>query len=243
MIINTSGLVVREQKVNDSDCVITVMTDKLGVIRVWANGIYSPKSKNRAARLFCYSDFTLFKNKEKYTLNNADGRELFFNLRKDIADISLCSYFAQLAATMLDEGDDASQVLPLTLNSFFLISEGKTERRMIKACYELRFASLIGYAPTVGACSLCGGAGEFFDVRSGHTICFLCKNKRTGQLSLAVGGAVVKAVEHIVNTIPDRIFSFKISDENIAVLAEVAERFLLEQCGRGFPALDFYKGL
>ena len=244
MQIKTSALVIREQKVADGDCVVTLLTGDKGVIRVWAKGIYSPKSKNSGARLFSYSDFTLFHSKERYTLNRADSNEIFFDLRKDISRLALCSYFAQLLFTLLDENDDSSLLLPLTLNCFHLAAEGTKDLRLIKACFELRLASIIGYEPTVDSC-LCGmGTPSLFDCQEGAFFCESCRRESEhNALLIPVAPSVVRAMHHIISAPLSKVFSFSVGNDTLSSLSALTERFLLTQCGRTFSSLDFYKSI
>jgi hypothetical protein len=50
-------------------------------------------------------------------------------------------------------------------------------------------------------------------------------------------------MRHVVSAEAGRVFSFSLGGENLLLLGQTAEKHLLAQCGRGFPALDFYKGL
>lgn len=247
MTLKTMGLVIREQKVSDGDCVITLLTDTCGVIRVWTKGIFNPKSKNSGARLFCYSEFSLYKSRERYSLNSADQVEGFFALRRDICALSLCSYISQAVYSLLDEYAETAQILPLVLNCFHLAADGKKPLALIKACFELRFASLLGYTPLLDCCEACGSV-EFepngiawLDNQSGVLLCEGCRISAVDTQPLPP--AVLLAMRHIVSAEAAKLFSFSLGGENLLALERSTEKYLLTQCGRSFPALDFYKGL
>jgi len=246
MTFKTKGLVIREQKVSDGDCVVTLLTEDRGVIRVWTKGIFNPKSRNSAARLFCFSEFTLFKSRERYSLNSADLIEGFFALRRDISVVALCSYISQVSYSLLDENAETDEVLPLALNCFHLAAEGKKPLRLIKACFEMRLASILGFTPLLDACEKCGSADfepegvAWLDLQSGVLRCDGC---REAAFSAPLPPAALQAVRHIVSAESGRVFSFSLGEENLLLLEQTTEKYLLTQCGRGFPALDFYKGL
>ena len=245
MTFKTKALVIREQKVSDGDCVVTLLTEDRGVIRVWTKGIFNPKSRNSGARLFCFSEFTLYKSRERYSLNSADLIEGFFALRRDISVVALCSYISQVTYSLLDENAETDEVLPLALNCFHLAAEGKKPLRLIKACFEMRLASILGYTPLLDACEKCGSA-EFtpegvawLDLQSGVLRCDGCREAA----SIPLPPAVLQAIRHIITVDAARLFSFSLGEENLLLLEQTTEKYLLTQCGRGFPALDFYKGL
>ena len=54
---------------------------------------------------------------------------------------------------------------------------------------------------------------------------------------------VIKAIRYICLTEPAKIFSFTLSDENTALLADVAEKYTISRIQRGLSALEFYKAL
>ncbi|MBR5769687.1 MAG: DNA repair protein RecO, partial [Clostridia bacterium] len=195
--------------------------------------------------LFCYSEFALYKSRERYSLNSADLIEGFFALRRDISVVALCSYMSQVAYSLLDENAETAEILPLVLNCFHLAAEGKKPLRQIKACFEMRLASILGFTPLLDACEKCGSADfapegvSWLDVQSGVLRCDACREAASVPLS----PAVLQAVRHIVSAEAGRLFSFSLGEENLLLLEQVTEKYLLTQCGRGFPALDFYKGL
>ena len=82
MIINTDGLVIREQPTGERDRLVTVLTRDIGVIRAFVNGARNPKNKNAAATgLLCYSHFSIDKtSKGIYTIREATAKEVFFSL-------------------------------------------------------------------------------------------------------------------------------------------------------------------
>ncbi len=247
MTVKTKGLVIREQKVAESDCVITLLTDSYGVIRVWTRGIFNPKSRNSAARLFCFSEFTLFKSRDRYSLNSADLIEGFFNLRRDITALSLCSYISQAVSSLLDEYAETAEILPLVLNCFHLAAGGKKPLSLIKSCFEFRLCSLLGYTPLLDSCEKCEST-EFapdglscLDLQSGTLTCTGCSDLRGTCVTLTP--AVLLALRHIISAPAEKLFSFSLGGENASLLGQVTEKYLITQCGKSFPALDFYKGL
>ena len=247
MTVKTKGLVIREQKVAENDCVITLLTDAYGVIRVWTKGIFNPKSRNSAARLFCFSEFTLFKSRDRYSLNSVDLIDGFFNLRRDIVALSLCSYISQVAASLLDEYAETSDILSLVLNCFYLAAENKKPLELIKSCFEFRLASLLGYTPLLSSCEGCESTDfppegiSCLDLQSGTVTCVSCSRIKSSVIRIPP--AVLLALRHIISAPAEKLFSFSLGGENAALLGQVTEKYLITQCGRSFPALDFYKGL
>ena len=61
----TDGLIIREQQIGENDKLITILSRNYGVIRCYASGAMSIKSKKCAATsLLAYSSFTIKKKGE-----------------------------------------------------------------------------------------------------------------------------------------------------------------------------------
>ena len=62
---------------------------------------------------------------------------------------------------------------------------------------------------------------------------------RSGLLPLPPGGFA--AMRHIIYCDFEKLFQFKLGEENLPVLAHAVEQYLLCQVERILPALNFYK--
>ena len=79
MLIQTKALVIKENNVGEVDRLVTLLTEKAGVIRAFARGARSSKSKTLSAtRLFCYSSMTVWASADKYVIREAEPIEVFF---------------------------------------------------------------------------------------------------------------------------------------------------------------------
>lgn len=241
MKLNTDGLILRSKKTGESNRLVTVLTRDLGVVYAFANGAakVSGKSSN-ATETLCYSTFSLSENKGTYTLSEAAPIEMFFDLRSDIERLSLAQYFCELVMNLAVEGEDASELLRLTLNSLYLLSNNLRAPRFIKAVFELRIMSTAGFMPDLSCCSECGAqdiSEPVFNINDGVVYCSGCGN------GVAIGRGVLAAMRHICTCDFLRIFSFEIGDESLKKLSEICERYVVAHCSRRFTALDFYNNL
>ena len=157
MQTKTKGLIIREQTVGESDKLVTVITEDFGLIKAFVRRAKTIKSQNLSATsLFAYSEFSLYRNKEAYVIDNATSIEVFFNLRSDIETLSLAQYFAQLACFLGSEEQPMPGMLRLLLNALYLLCQGKKSHLLIKVAVELRMLALGGYMPDLTACYRCG---------------------------------------------------------------------------------------
>ena len=155
----TTGLVLKETRYKESDRILTILTPELGVISAAAQSSLRLKSKLfSACGLFCYSEFTLVPGRNMYTVREAEVKNVFHGISSSIEGMSLAMYMAEMAMTLSPTGQEAQRELRLLLNCFYMISESKTDLRVIKAVFELRTMSECGFLPQLVCCKICAAA-------------------------------------------------------------------------------------
>ena len=240
MLIQTKAIVIKENNVGETDRLVTLLTEKAGVIRAFARGARNVKSKALSAtRLFCYSEMSIWASADKFVIREAEPKEVFFGLREDIAKIALAQYFAQLMIELAPAEENAADYLKLLLNTLHFLEQGSKPPAQLKAILELRLLSMAGYMPALEACAGCGAFESktmFFFPQSGQLFCENCH--KGGQ---AVSISVVTAMRYILYSDFQKVFSFTLTDEALGELENISERFLLEQTDKRFPTLEFYK--
>jgi DNA repair protein RecO (recombination protein O) len=201
---------------------------------------------------FCYSRFILSKRGEYYRVKEAELIESFFGIRDSIEALALAGYVAEVLSDVT-VAEAERELLRLSLNTLYAISESKYSLEKIKAAFEIRTAAIIGFMPDVIACSQCGAReGSFyFDIMGGSIICYDCNEKRARAhampenphesyiVSLLSETAKV-ALGYCIHCPIEKIFSFNIPDEDMALFSSAAERYLINQLERSFKTLEFY---
>ena len=239
MLIQTKAIVIKENNVGETDRLVTLLTEKAGVIRAFARGARNVKSKALSAtRLFCFAQMSIWASSDKYVIREAEPIEVFFGLRGDIAKIALASYFSQLLIELAPSEEPAQDYLKLMLNCLHFLEKGTKPAAQLKSIFELRLLSMAGYMPALEACAGCGtfeSPTMYLNARSGELFCAACQKGGT-----AVSISVVSAMRYILYSEFQKVFAFSLTDEALGHLAAVSERYLLEQVGKGFSTLDVY---
>lgn len=244
MQTTVKGLIIREQTIGESDRLVTLLSDEFGLIKAFVRRAKSYKNQNLSSTsLFVYGEFKLYKGKDAYVIDNASPIEVFFDLRSDIERLSLAQYFAQLIYYLGQEEQPSHDMLRLVLNALHLICKGNKSLKLIKAAYEMRLLCLGGYMPDILACYRCGTFESdpmYFDVQEG---CIYCKDCfRNNAVTAPLG--VITAIRYICLTEDvSKVFSFKLSDDNITVLCDICEKYMLSRVEGRLTTLEFYKGL
>ena len=244
MYLTIQGLVLRVTNYNDTDALLTVLTQDKGILTMKARGLRRKNSPLIApCQLLGYSSFTLFENKGYYTINEASVIELFHPLRRDLQKLSLATYFAQVADIMSQEDMPNPQLLSLLLNCLYALCKLPLPEAQVKAVFELRIAILGGYAPDLQGCFYCGNTNpDRFNLSQGHLECSSCGDNQEG-IRLPIYQGTLDAMRYISYCDDKKLFSFTLGDDALEQLSQVTESYLATQLERGFSTLDFYKTL
>lgn len=255
-----NGLVIQEKDFNENDKILTILTERYGKVPVIAKGAKSLKNRHMAScQLFAYSNFNLRKKGNFYYVTESDLIENYYDIRTDILKMSLASYICDVVNYVCQEESQEDPILKLTLNTLYAISKDIKSLEFIRSCFEIRLAYELGNAPNVDLCSICNesvSSGAYLDLVDGVVICDKCSKNRDMSYESAefaerglhkpvaiISGTIIKAIQYIINSKPERFMSFTIPEEENLLFYGVAERFLLNQLERGFYTLDFYKTL
>ena len=242
MKFKTDGLILKQTQVGESDRLVTVLTRDMGVIRAFVRGAAKPKNKNSSSTaMLVYSQLSIYKTKDSYIIDEAIPNKLFFDLRFDIAKLSLAQYFCEAAMVFAVEGVESQQILRLMLNCIHIIEKDLRPIEMVKAIFELRLMSECGYAPSLNNCSVCGCEdAEHFYLKINEG-CITCKQCDPNGVYLP--GGILSAMRHIITCDFSKLSNFELKQAGYKQLSDITEYYLLNQVGHHFTALDFYKNL
>lgn len=245
MYLSTKGLVLRVTDYNDRDALLTLLTPEHGKITAKARGLRRRNSSLTApCQLLAYGDFTLFEYRGNFTVNEAASVELFRPLRNDLVKLTLGTYFAQVAELICQEDLPNPEILSLTLNCLYALSNMNEAPEKVKAVFELRIACLAGYQPDLNTCR-CGRSDvpTLFDLADGALECRLCRDAGNGNIRMPIDAGILRAMQFISYAEPKKLMQFELVGRNYEALSTLTESYLTTQLERGFSTLDFYKSL
>ena len=245
MYLTIQGIVLRVTDYNDRDALLTVLSRRHGKLTVKARGLRRKNSPLIApCQLLAFGEFTLFEYRGQYTVNEAHSIELFSPLRRELTQLSLGTYFAQVAEVLSQEDIPNPELLSLLLNSLYALTQLGLSEAQVKAVFELRAACLSGFTPDLFGCHICGSQKPVrFDLRAGQLECESCRDPDSNGIRLPVTPTVLEAMRYICLCEPKRLFSFQIGGDAMRLLGNLTEAYLATQLERGFSTLDFYKSL
>ena len=258
--IKQNGLVISERDLGENDKILTILTERYGKLPVIAKGAKSVRNRHMpSTQLFCYASFGLRKRGNFYYVVDSDLVENYYNIRFDVLSLSLASFICDVVNDVTQEGNSDDEILRLTLNMLYAISSKIKPLEVIRATFEIRLASELGFAPDISTCCVCHSRSDneyYFDIIDGVLTCKECKSKiifntednpflekGLNKPMCIISQAVADAIAYIVNSRQERILSFSLEDSEWTSFFDAAEKYLLNHLERGFFSLDFYKSM
>ena len=239
------GIVLRAVDTKESDKILTVLTAD-GKLPVVAKGARSRKSRVTACtQLLAYSELTLSESRGWQYLSEGSTLELFEGVRRDIGLLSLASYLAELTEAAALEEVESGAILSLLLNALYALGQLEKPPALVKAAFELKLMSLIGFEPLADACAFCGvpePEGAVLDDREGVICCARCGRGERG-LALPLSSGALAALRRVLYGEAKRLYSFSLSEPELKQLGDAAEAYVHAMLERSFKTLDFYKSV
>lgn len=238
--INTQGIVLKRTFVGEKDAIIKILTLDKGLISASVKGIKNMKSKLSAgASVFSFSEFSINEDKGKNIVSSAVLKEGFYGLSSNIERLSYAAYFADLVAMFNPTGDDAKNIVPLILNTFYLLSNTDKNMFLIKCVFELKLLSALGYSPELEVCVSCGEPENLvlFSASEGGVCCRSCA---ANDVSI-ITKDTLSAMRYAEKSDCKKAFSFALSSGGLDEFNCCTERMCENILGKTLPSLTYLK--
>lgn len=240
-LLKTDGVVLKRTYFGEKDAIIKILTREAGLISASAKGIKNIKSKLAAGcSVFCLSDFVLKPGKDMYIVTQSSQKEGFFGLASNIERLSFATYFAELTCAFNPSADDAKLILPLLLNTLYLLSNSNKNMELIKCVFELRMLSSLGFSPELDCCVVCGDTEKlsFFSAESGGVVCRNCCNIKDASI---ITSNTVAAMRYAQNADDKKAFSFTLAKDSIDEFERCTEDMCKLIHSRPLPSFTYLK--
>lgn len=217
--ITVTGMVLSAATIGETDRRVVILTREQGRISAFARGACRPKSPLvAAARPFVTGEFVLVPRRDSYTLQSAAVKEYFDALTKDFDRMTYGCYFLELAGYFSVEQSDETELLNLLYLTLKALEKGQMSGTLIRMVYEYRLFVVSGEYPQVFTCCRCGQPLKegWFSMGDRGAVCKSCG---TGAGDVYLSSSAVYALQYILTSPVNRLYSFRLSDEVFAVLS------------------------
>jgi DNA repair protein RecO (recombination protein O) len=245
--LKTKGIVIKEVNTGEADKIITIFAKGYGKIAAAARGARRSKSTFVAgSQLLCYSDFVLFKGRDMFSVNSCDVIEPFYEIRNDIVKLTYSAHLVELISDVIQENQPSTRLLQLFLNSLHMLTKTEKSPELISRIFEIRLLSIMGYAPYVRACIVCGCEDDQsmnFSFKKCGIICSSEKCADEDRYAMEISPGTVRALRHIVHSSMSELFGFDLSPDVLEELGRISRRYLRDRLEKEYNKLDYLKVL
>ena len=157
---------------------VTLFSPRLGRIDAIARGCRRPKSPLlNACEPFTSGEFQLYQRGERFTLEQCQISESFFELRMDYDRLTHGVYWLKLLEAAVMPDVPMEDLFLITLRALAHLNYSQLPAELLTMAFEMHLMAQLGYAPRVDACMRCGRAidGDArFDADRGGCVCLNC---------------------------------------------------------------------
>lgn len=246
--VKSDGIVISAINSGEANKILTVFTRKLGKIQVLAKGCRRPRSKFLASsQIFCYSDLVIYKSQDMYVLSNSEVKYAFNGIGSDIEKLSCATFICDSILRTIEEGMVNLKLLKLSLNTLYMLSEGKGSNIKYLIVYMIRFLDIAGLSPVLDKCIVCGkkdfsSSKLFFSTNDAGIVCEECFN-RDKHDNIQLSWGAYKAIVFILYSIEKNIFSFNISDKLAFEIYGMLKIYFIKHFEYKFSVFDFIEDI
>ncbi len=190
MQTETEGIVLRHVKTAAGRTMLLIFSQKYGKISV-GTSLTDKNSKSKsslAIRPFTYGRYELFKGREIYNLNGAEVRKSFYSFGENLDKYIAASIALELTERVLTEEIPEPRLFSLLLDYLNQMEKRTKAFDTLLIAYEVKLLKLLGHAPVLDNCVMCGKALKkvdkneqnpypLFSIIDGGVICKSCANE------------------------------------------------------------------
>lgn len=170
MYFQTQAVVLKRTRMQDSDMMITLFTQKAGVMQVVAKGARHPKSPLSApTHPFVYGQFSISTGDSYNRLGNAEITDSFYHVREDLETLAYASYFCELTEKSMKEGQGNKNHFIQLVEFLNLLNTKDVDLRLARVAFEIKVLKSLGYGISAMTCIECGTSlADFPDATTFH---------------------------------------------------------------------------
>lgn len=177
-LVSTSALVIRRADYSDYDRMVTLFSPTMGRVDCIARGCKKPKSPLlNACEPFVSGEFQLYQKGERFTMEQCQISESFYELRCDYERLQHGVYWLKLLDGCVMPDVPMEDLFLITLQALAHLNYSDFPSEMLTMAFEMHLMAQLGYAPRVDVCQKCGrpiDGDARFDADRGGCVCLHC---------------------------------------------------------------------
>ena len=179
-VYKTEAIVLRTMDLGEADRVLTVLTPRLGKLRVIAKGVRRPRSRiGGALQPFSDVQLVLAVGRTFDVVTSSSLEDPHLGLRNDLHSTAAAWYIVELADRFCEGAADSHEAFRLLAQALSALDAAPdVEREVVARWFELALLDAMGFRPELGRCLECGSTiepeGNAFSPVGGGVLCRAC---------------------------------------------------------------------
>jgi DNA repair protein RecO (recombination protein O) len=200
-VYKTEAIVLRTMDLGEADRVLSVLTPRLGKLRVIAKGVRRPRSRiGGGLQPFSDVQLVLAVGRTFDVVTTASLEDPHLGLRNDLHSTAAAWYVVELADRFCEGAADSHEAFRLLAQALSALDAGEAvSREVVARWFELHLLDAMGFRPELTRCLECGGAidpdGNVFSAAGGGVVCPSCGHAALG--GRQVSADALKVMRHL----------------------------------------------
>jgi DNA repair protein RecO (recombination protein O) len=200
-VYKTEAIVLRTMDLGEADRVLTVLTPRLGKLRVIAKGVRRPRSRiGGALQPFSDVQLVLAVGRTFDVVTSSALEDPHLGLRNDLHSTAAAWYLVELADRFCEGAADSHDAFRLLAQGLSALDAGsEVAREVVARWYELALLDAMGFRPELARCIECGAAiepeGNAYAPVAGGVVCPQCAN--AAHAARPVSADALKVLRHL----------------------------------------------
>ncbi len=200
-VYKTEAIVLRTMDLGEADRVLTVLTPRLGKLRVIAKGVRRPRSRiGGGLQPFSDVQLVLAVGRTWDVVTSTSLEDPHLGLRNDLHSTAAAWYVVELADRFCEGAADSHEAFRLLAQALSALDAGSdVAREVVARWFELALLGAMGFRPELGQCLECGATiepeGNAFSPVGGGVLCPQCRHSST--TARPVSADALKILRHL----------------------------------------------
>ena len=244
---SASAIVLRRIDLGEKDRILTLFSREHGKLSAVAKGARRPGSKlGGASEPFTYSKMLLSSGRDLDVLSQAEIKESFPNVKRNITAVAHGVYLLELVNSFIDQRQPNLDIFDTLLSAMYVLESG-TDPEITARYFEIQLLSILGYEPHFEACLRCsrtpGREKVSFSPALGGIVCTECGNPPRDTIS--VPAALASYMDALRKAEPNKLSEMHVPKGARRDLAQVLKwhiRYRLEHDLKSTAFIDAILG-
>jgi DNA repair protein RecO (recombination protein O) len=200
-VYKTEAIVLRTMDLGEADRVLTVLTPRLGKLRVIAKGVRRPRSRiGGGLQPFSDVQLVLAVGRTWDVVTSSSLEDPHLGLRNDLHSTAAAWYVVELADRFCEGAADSHEAFRLLAQALSALDAGPdVAREVVARWFELALLDAMGFRPSLSQCLECGSTiepeGNAFSAVGGGVLCPHCRHASNG--ARPVSADALKVLRHL----------------------------------------------